>query len=304
MRLRQIAKKLLPPIIVDALKWAMKSMRLQQYMHVGRVVPWSPGYGAYRERLIVQALADEMLLDRFRSGEPLPPGYGVGVDERCIEYPWLLAHLRDKPEILLDAGSALNHDFLLEHPVLQRKVIHILTLAPESRCFWQKGISYLYEDLRNIPIRDDYYDTIVCISTLEHVGLDNTLFIQSEAYAEQRPDDFLVALLEMRRVLKPGGRLFITVPYGKYRNFGSFQQFDAQLVERIIAAFESARVEQTHFRYTADGWNSSTPEACGDAEYVNWIMQPPSQRPANFPDHPDRAAAARALACLMLIKPG
>jgi hypothetical protein len=88
------------------------------------------------------------------------------------EYSWLLAHLQSGPEIFLDAGSALNHAFILEQPVLEKKKLHILTLAPESNCFWQKGISYLYHDLRSIPIRDGYYDAIVGLSTLEHVGCD------------------------------------------------------------------------------------------------------------------------------------
>jgi SAM-dependent methyltransferase len=203
----------------------------------------------------------------------------------------------------LDAGSALNHTFILNHPVFRNKKLYILTLAQENNCYWYKGISYIYDDLREIPMRDDYYDTVVCISTLEHVGLNNILFNHSESHAEQRQNDFLVALLEMRRVLKPGGKLFITVPYGKYCNFGTFQQFDAQRVEQTINAFEPGRVEQTYFLYTADGWNVSNVEICADAEYVSWVMLPPEKRSATFPDHPDRAAAARAVACLLLVKP-
>ena len=86
-------------------------------------------------------------------------------------------------------------------------------------------------------------------------------------------------------------------------DFGTFQQFDEQLVKQVVAAFEPARVEHTYFRYTSAGWDFSTPEACADAEYVEWTALPPDQRPAVFPDHPDRAAAARAVVCLLLVKP-
>ena len=305
---RQVAKKLLPPIVVDIVKWFLRSNKnaseeaIQRYLHNGRI-PWSKGYSVYKKRLIIQALTDEALLDRFRRGAALPPDYGFGVDERCVEYPWLMAHLHDEMEVLLDAGSTLNFDFVLEHPTFQRKNLHILTLAPEPNCFWCKGVSYLYDDLRDIPIRDNYYDTIACISTLEHVGMDNTRSARSELHAEQRTDDFLKAVLEMRRVLKPGGRLFITVPYGRYRNFGIFQQFDAQLVKRTIATFEPEWVEQTYFHYTSDGWNISTAKACADAECVDWIALPRPQRQATLPEHPDRAAAARGVACLLLSKP-
>ena len=273
-----------------------------EYEKRGRI-PWSLGYRQARERFIRQTLGDQALMDLFRENRELPQGFGVGFDERCIEYPWLLSKLPPTREHLLDAGSALNYDSILSHPILSNKKLYVLTLAPEKDCFWRNGISYIYDDLRDIPLRDDYLDAIACLSTLEHVGLNNKLFIHSELHTEYRQDDFLLAVSEMRRVLKPGGKLFITVPYGKYCNFGTFQQFDVRLIEQTITAFEPEQIELTYFRYSANGWNFSTAEACADAEFVNWVMLPREERPATFPDHPDRAAAARAVACLLLIKP-
>jgi hypothetical protein len=272
---------------------------LLAYEEGGRI-PWSPGYAEVKQRLIEKMLREPDLHDFFQGH--LPDQFGIGFDERCVEYPWFLSQTRPGPERLLDAGSALNHAFLLDHFVLKKKKLDILTLSPEQNCFWQRGISYLYGDLRSIPIVDCYYDAIACISTLEHIGLNNVQFVGLKEYAEEAPDDYLVALLEMRRVLRPGGTIFITIPYGKYHNFGSFQQFDAQHVERIIAAFGPNRVQQTYFRYASDGWKVSTAGACGDSEYVNWIMIPPHLRPS-FPDHPDRAAAARSVVCLSMVKP-
>lgn len=273
-----------------------------EYARKGRI-PWSAGYRQARRRFIRETLDNMELLEAFRRNSELPEQFGVGFDERCVEYPWLLSRLQPIPERLLDAGSALNHAFILSLSLFSDKKLYILTLAPEKNCFWRKGISYIYDDLRDIPIRNDYFDTITCLSTLEHVGLNNALFIHSELHTEYRQDDLLLAISEMRRVLKRGGELFITLPYGKYCNFGTFQQFDAGLVQQTIDVFEPGRVEQTYFRYTADGWNLSNAQICADAEYVNWVMLPPEKRPASFPDHPDRAAAARAVACLLLVKP-
>ena len=304
MNLKQVAKCLLPPIVVDAIRWVKHgngSRTLQQYLRGGRV-PWSPGYGIYKRHLITRALADETLLERFRRGDPLPSVYGVGVDERCVEYPWLLAHLHDGPEVLLDAGSTLNHDFIVDHPVFRRKVIHILTLVPEANCFWRTGISYLFHDLRDIPVRDAYYDTVACLSTLEHVGCDNTLYTRC-SHDEHRPGDFVLAIQELRRVLKPGGTLLLTVPFGVYRYFGTFQQFDRKLLSRAIEAFGNAsEVTEIFYRYTADGWNVAGAEDCAECEYVEWINQPRNQWPNPLPVEPDLAAAARSVACVRLIK--
>ena len=117
------------------------------------------------------------MLDRgeFHPGK-LPDGYGVDLDERIIEYPWLLSHLPSGPGLLLDAGSALNFRFLLDLPALAAKTVHICTLAPERQSFWELGISYTFQDLRRTCYRDAFFDHVVSLSTVEHIGLDNGRF--------------------------------------------------------------------------------------------------------------------------------
>jgi len=184
VKFRTITLRCLPPIALDFLKRAKSRKDLQEFIRKGKV-PWSPGYDVYRRQLIMRSLENHQLLDCLRGNHPLPAGYGLGIDERCIEYPWLLTHLNDESRRILDAGSTLNHDFILDHALFRQKFIHIFTLAPEGNCFWHKRISYLFGDLRDIPIRDGYYDTIACISTLEHVGFDNTYFSESQVHREQ-----------------------------------------------------------------------------------------------------------------------
>jgi SAM-dependent methyltransferase len=208
-------------------------------------------------------------------------------------------------ELLLDAGSTFNHSAIIGNSILRGKKLHILTLAPESSCFWKKGVSYIFDDLRNIPIRDSFYDSVVCISTLEHVGCDNTLITGNAAHREYREDDFCVAMHEMQRVLKPGGTLLLTVPYGAYRNFGVFQQFDRRLLSRAIEAFEEiSAARETFYRYTADGWNVATSSDCAGSEYVGWAAAVWQGKPLPDPPpvEPDMAVAARAVACVELIK--
>lgn len=287
---------LAPPVLRRGLARARDELQLRRFHATGRV-PWTAGYHAYRERVVLEALADAALAAELRRGA-VRPGYGIGIDERCIELPWALGHLPFGNARLFDAGSALNHAFLLDQPRLRDKTIHILTLGPEGNCFFDRGISYLYGDLRDVPIRDGYFEYVTCISTLEHIGLDNSSFTGSEKHRESSRDDFERAMAELSRVLAPGGTLLLTVPFGAHQRFAGFQQFDSELLGRAIAAFGATReVEQRFFRYEASGWAAVSVDACRHCRYVDWLAE------GGAPSlEPDRAAAARAVACVRLVK--
>lgn len=297
-----LLKDFVPPVLWRLLRTCRQTAALRLYRS-GRRVPWSAGFHVYQRRFIRDAIKDGELMRRMRSRECLPEGYGVGLSERCVEYPWLLANLDAEAGLLLDAGSTLNNEYVLAHERLRAKTIHILTLGPEESCFWTRGISYLYGDLRDIPIRDDFYDSVVCISTLEHVGFDNSEFAHSTRYRESKPEDFLLAIREMRRVLRFGGAFYLTVPFGGYQKFKTAQQFDDALLSRAITTFGPTQSEEVvFFKYARRGWNFASADDCAPCQYVDWISKVPEERPAVFPVQADNAAAARAVACVKLLK--
>jgi hypothetical protein len=116
--------------------------------------------------------------------------------------------------------------------------------------------------------------------------------------------DYVTALNEMCRVLKPSGRLLFSVPFGRYRDLGTQQVFDEGLLKQAVSAFGPGGATRTFFRYSQQGWQVSDVDGCRDSEYVDWVVLPPEQRPAQFPRQPDGATAARAVACVELRKGG
>ena len=256
--------------------------------------PWGRGYVQYKQRELSRALNDQALLQQFRLSAPLPPGYGWRLDERIVEYPWTISRLRPGHEAVLDAGSTLNFQYLLDLPTIACKSVVTFTLAPEG-VHSRENVSYLYGDLRETFFKDACFDTIVCISTLEHVGMDNNLLYSTNAqFREDRREDYLIVIAELWRVLRPGGQLLLTVPYGRSGGHGWFQQFDEEMVERVIATFAPSRREKTYYKYSAEGWNVSDAEACAQCEYFDIHA-------ATVPNG-DGAAAARAVACVQLVK--
>lgn len=263
---------------------------IYQRFLAGQNMPWTPGYDWHKKRVIEEAIRDGQF-----NPDSLANGYGWRLDERVVEYPWLFAHLPKGPGKLLDAGSSLNHPYLLTHPRLAEKRCYISTLAPEASAAWDKGVSYVYEDLRDISFRDNFFDWVVCISTLEHIGLDNTLLYTSDSTKKESDTSaFAECIAQLKRVLTPGGTLFLSVPYGAYANHGWFQVFDAQKVDEILSLFAPTSYKESVYQYHPEGWAPSTRTEAASATYFD------IHKTQQY--DPDYAAASRAIVCLQLTK--
>lgn len=225
---------------------------------------WSSDYMARRERFWTSTLDDPEILSRFASGAELPEGYGLGLDERCVEFAWLLAH--EPRGTMLDAGSTLNNPPILDRFLPHVDALHILTLAYEGYAFPDRGISYVYGDLRHAPYRDGCFDTVASLSTLEHVGMDNTRYADGATGSTDPRADRLTAARELRRMVAPGGRLLVTVPYGVGEDGGWFELLDrTALIELAEALCDDPTIEI--FRYDTAGWRRSSMEDAADARY-------------------------------------
>lgn len=294
-----IIKKLLRKL--GPVWWRRPQSDLEAYVRQGRR-PWSRGYREYKDHYIAQHLQDVSFLQKFANNEPLPGRYGEFLDERVVEYPWLFSRLAEGPGRILDAGSVLNFPHIIQQPSLGNKKITIVTLAPEGFCFWQQAIAYVYADLRELPFRDAYFDQVICISTLEHVGKDNATYTTDPAFRENKASDFEQAVQELKRVCKKGGRVLISVPFGDFTDFGWYQQFDGPLVDRIIATFAPSRVRETFFRYVDGGWKISDRHGCAGCQgfdiHATKYLNALSTRDYD----PDWAAASRSIAALELWK--
>jgi SAM-dependent methyltransferase len=252
--------------------------------------PYGARYWRNHRRFVSAVLGDERVLDRFRSGEPLPPGYGVGLDERVVEFPWLLA--RAPAGRVLDAGSALNHPHVLDRVLPGVGELCICTLAPEERSYPDREVSYVYADLRELPFRNGWFDTVVSLSTLEHVGMEVARWGADAAVAQDPDGELGKAVGELRRATRLGGRLFLTVPYGAREDHGWLRQFDREDVERLVASIAPTAFDVTVFAYDRRGWRLSSLEDAAGARYQA------GNRPAADPRTADLAPAARAVACV------
>jgi SAM-dependent methyltransferase len=247
-------------------------------------------YGRRLHGFVDHALRSAPILAAMAGGGPLPAGYGAGLDERAIEFPWVLAQLAGGR--VLDAGSTLNHGHVLDRVLPGLEDLHILTLNPEEEAFWDRRISYVYGDVRALPYRDAWFDAVVCISTLEHVGMDNRAYGDDSPRAEDPLSEQSLAMAELARVLRPGGRLLVTVPFGAEADHGWMMTFSRARLDAVLDPVPAAGRRTDVFAYGDDGWRRSTAEAVADARSYD----------PRFPDSAldDAAKGARAVACVRL----
>lgn len=231
--------------------------------------PWSIGYNEYKEDYINKEL-QKYKKNQGQSFE-IEENFGLGLDERCVEYPWIFYNLPKNKCKMLDAGSTFNFDFIVNHELIKNKDLDIITYYPESNKFNEKRISYIYNDLREISIKDSYYDCIVSQSTIEHIEMDNSIYgYSSENEQKNKSFEFLKAISEMIRTLKKNGTLLLTFPYGKFENHGFFQQFDHEMLEKLLTKLNIHGLsELTFMKYTSNGWEICSQQDCNEMVSFN-----------------------------------
>ena len=207
-----------------------------------------------RDRCVVDYVALARAgVDPFAHG-----ALGTGMDERVVELPLALRAARlHEPGEVLDAGSALN--LAVVHAIVGRPAARVthFTLPgsaepplPLDADRYQQS----FGDLRAMPFADGSFERVVCVSTLEHVGLDTTRF---GAASVRAPETAAAAVAELARVLAPGGTLLLTVPYGQAADHGWFRIFDHDGLAWLVSPLAGLDVRTRYFFYQG-GWAEGT----------------------------------------------
>lgn len=261
------------------------------------MIPWSRGYNEYKTNHITDAINSKSVLDAFRKNET-PKNFGYRIDERVVEYPWIFSKLSEFNGKILDAGSTFNFDFIVNHSSIVDKDLTIYTFAPEDKSFIKKRISYVFGDLRSLPFKDELYDVIICQSTLEHIDMDNSIYgyeITHHDKKETKSYEYLKVISEFLRVLKSGGTLLLTFPFGKFENHGFFQQIDIEMLKRMLGLFHQYGSTDIKFmKYENEGWRFAR-----QSEVANCISYNPHTGEGKLDDC---AAHSRSVACVEFIK--
>lgn len=106
-------------------------------------------------------------------------------------------------------------------------------------------------DARAMGFRDGAFDQVLSISTIEHIA-NLTSALGDE-----------VSMLEMRRVMKHGGRAIITVPYGRPGR-GAHRVYNRRSLERLVRPFVVSKME--FYIYNKGKWRRCSQKQADSVE--------------------------------------
>jgi SAM-dependent methyltransferase len=196
-------------------------------------------------------------------GRPLPRR-GAGMTERVVEVPWVMRRIEHGTARLLDVGTAFAppaYQHLLAR--LPAAELHGVDLVP----FDLPRVRSTVADVRALPFEDGSFDATVCISTLEHIGLDNRIYFDQSGRRVDEEGD-LAALRELGRVTRPGGRLLVTVPGGGERRFDWQRQYSPSSFAGVAARAGLTITEVEYFAHDPEsGWRTASVEEVETRSY-------------------------------------
>jgi SAM-dependent methyltransferase len=174
--------------------------------------------------------------------------------ERVVEYPFVFENLKRVRGHVLDVGCC--HSRL---PIaLASRGYHVVGLDFQSYVFRHPCLQAIRGDLMALPFAPAAFDAVVAVSVIEHIGIGH--YGEPEAEMGDRH-----AVRQLAQVLKRGGRLILTVPFGVALTNHWMRVYDSR---RLADLCESVKTEAIEFAVARSGiWRPSSRQ---EAQTVDW----------------------------------
>ena len=186
------------------------------------------------------------------------------VPERIIEYPILFQYIRTDTKNILDFGCV--EDLLPIHLCSLGYSVTGLDFRPYP--FTHENFKFIQTDILSWNPPSEIFDTVISISTIEHVGLS--------AYGDPPcANGDKVAVEKLLISLKRNGDLIITLPAGKKCTKRGMRIYDMELIKNLIPNIKLIRFFYKPHRY--GDWRETSSETISALIYDDYYAASPVQ---------------------------
>ena len=153
----------------------------------------------------------------------------IEMNERMVERPFLYQNLDlKKGSSILDFGCCMSR-LSVELASLGYGVTGVDLNDYE---FKHPNLTFIRGDFFDSEFKDNEFDAVLAVSSIEHAGLGH--------YNEKgREEGDFRLVKEIRRILKPGGRFIITVPFGTGGRTKSYRIYDSDRLDALLKGFKT-----------------------------------------------------------------
>ena len=178
-------------------------------------------------------------------------------NEKNIEHSFIKDNFNFSSGKILDVGSKA---FELPRTLVSRG-FDVTCIDPNINHGSKDGIKLIRGDIRSTNWTDEKFNYIICMSTIEHIGDagQNGIFSTND-------DGDRCAIKEMIRMLKFGGQLFLTVPFGQVPIFPVKRTYTEK---KILSMAKNLKVIQSVF-YRPDGNGNAIKCSVDEANDNDW----------------------------------
>lgn len=177
--------------------------------------------------------------------------------ERVIEVPWALMQL-PQTGVILDVGSC--HATYLNVISQPDRELHCLD-TDDCSADMPNDVVFHHESIIGNTLPRTFFDAVLCISTIEHIGLPcygQTPF----TYGDE------LAVTEIWSLLKPGAPLIATLPAGQSKVMSWYRQYTPTALHQLFQNFDA------EFYYWAFNNNRYDPVKESDVELYDYRDHP------------------------------
>lgn len=174
------------------------------------------------------------------------------LSERTVEIPFILSQYRGEARVLEIGFAHAEPRYVEALASLEIPLLVGLDLVPGDPKLAQVFTAVL-GDVRTPLFCEGAFDLVLLVSTVEHVGRDNSNYgIGGHGPAsDEHPDHRAIA--RIARWLAPGGRVLLTVPFGRFEDHGWLINYDAAHLDALVAA-SGLDVASSRYYEQRGGW--------------------------------------------------